>query len=769
MKKGYLLIIGIFCLTLVTANAQYTDLHDFNLSDGADPYGSLAISGNVLFGVTMAGGANWASDDGNIFSVKTDGSQFADLFDFDAYNGRNPNCVLAISGNLMYGLTWMGGGGNYGNIFNIKTSGASFNDMHDFNNISGANPRGSLTVSGNVMYGTTESGGTYGYGSIFSINMDGSGFKDLFDFNNTNGATPKGSLILSNGILYGMTEVGGIYSSGNIFSIKADGTGFTDLFDFNGANGSSPQGSLILAGNKLYGMTFSGGTHGGGEVFSINTNGTSFKNMYDFYGLNGDNPAGDLTLNGHTMYGMTSGGGVFNYGMVFSIDTNGTAYTDVYDFDYTNGAYPFGSLTLSGNMLYGMTEGGGAGGCGVVFSLKLTTLTVSIASTSNVTCSGDDNGKSIANAATGGTLPYTYSWAPGGGNNLTASNLSAGTYTITATDNNGFTATASTTITQPQALDISIESVTKVVCERTASITSHPATGGVAPYSYKWSQDGETNLTISALSEGTYSITVTDNNGCTAVASETIVFPAKLTVSTNTVASIGCNGEKTGALTALPSGGTPSYSYLWFPGEGTRSTESDLKAGTYMVTVTDSNGCSVTASATITEPSPIVLKTETGNIKGEKNGSCNGNASVAVISGGVGPYKYLWSQGNQTTDTIKNQCAGTYCCTVTDANGCSQTACVSITAVTGIENLTSSGVEINVYPNPTSSLVNVSGVEKGMIIEMYDNLGRSISNLIADNDKMQLNLMGQAQGMYLVRVLAKDGSIVDQKKVIKTN
>src|ERR1035437_6833994 len=308
MKKILFIVSISFC---TIANAQYNIL--FNLSGtttGNTPFGSLTLSGSVLYGMTSGGGAN---NKGNIFSIHNDGTVFTDLLDFNGTNGNQ------------YGLEW-----------------------------------NSLTLDGNVLYGMTKTGGTNDDGVIFSIHTDGTNYIKLHDFDNTNGGSPTGSLTLSNNILYGMAGVGGANNAGCIFSIHTDGTVFTDLFDFNNTNGSSPNGSLTLSNNILYGMAGGGGNYDG-VIFSIHTDGTNYIKLHDFDNTNGGNPIGDLTLSGNVLYGMTNQGGANGGnggdGVIFSINTDGTNYIKLHDFNGTNGKSPNGSLTLSGNVLYGMTWG----------------------------------------------------------------------------------------------------------------------------------------------------------------------------------------------------------------------------------------------------------------------------------------------------------------------------------------------------------------------------------------------------------------------------
>lgn len=160
-----------------------------------------------------------------------------------------------------------------GNIFSIKTDGTGYKDLLDFINTNGDNPQGSLALSakGNVLYGMTlASSGQSNKGLVFSINTDGSGYKYLLGFNGfAGGKQPYGSLTLSGNELYGMTSSGGSTSAGVIFSIDTTGNVYNELYDFNTATGAKPEGSLTLSGNVLYGMTDQGGANGDGVIFKF--------------------------------------------------------------------------------------------------------------------------------------------------------------------------------------------------------------------------------------------------------------------------------------------------------------------------------------------------------------------------------------------------------------------------------------------------------------------------------------------------------------------
>ncbi len=300
----------------------------------------------------------------------------------------------------------------------------------------------------------------------------------------------------------------------------------------------------------------------------------------------------------------------------------------------------------------------------------------------DVSCFGGTNGTATV-SPTGGTPGYTYSWSPSGGTAATATGLAAGTYTVTVTDANACQTTRSFTIGQPAAaLNAAVGGgKTNVSCNGGNNGTATVApTGGTGPYTYSWSPSGGTAATATGLGVGVYTVTVTDANGCQATRSFTITQPSALG-ATRSWTNIACFGGSTGVASVNVTGGTAPYTYSWSPSGGTAATATGLTAGTYVVTVTDANGCQLTRSYTIVEPASALSAGITSQTNNTTYGGTTGSATVTA-TGGTPGYTYSWSPSGGTAATASGLTAGTYTVTVTDANACTTTQSVTITQPT---------------------------------------------------------------------------------------
>ena len=342
---------------------------------------------------------------------------------------------------------------------------------------------------------------------------------------------------------------------------------------------------------------------------------------------------------------------------------------------------------------------------------------------SNISCNGFSDGGATASAA-GGTMPYTYAWS----NSATTASITgvvAGTYTVTVSDNNGCTSTSSATITEPSALIAASVVDSNTTCNGFSDGgASASAAGGTMPYTYAWS-NAATTAGITGVTAGTYTVTVTDANGCTSTSSATITEPSALVAASIVDSNITCNGFSDGGASASASGGTGAYTYAW-SNAATTASITGVIAGTYSVTVSDNNGCTSTSSSTVTQPTALVA-----TVVLDSNESClntNDGGLTASGTGGTTPFSYLWSNA-ATTASIDGLTAGTYSVTITDANGCSATSSASIThglATSGSITVT----QCDSYTSPSGNYTwNASGT-------YFD----TISNSIGCDSNLTINL-----------------------------
>jgi uncharacterized repeat protein (TIGR03803 family) len=341
----------------VTLNgSNFNVLHSFaGPPDAANPLGDFTISVTNFFGTGIAGGTNGTgvvfkgNTNGNITSVRNFTAVSAD----EATNsgGASPSAILALSGNILYGTTTAGGAAANGAVFSLSTNGSTFVDLHDFSqldsntgtNTDGALPYGGVILSGSMLYGTASGGGAGGAGAVFSINLNGNIFTTLHSFapldslaaTNTDGAFPSGGLVLSNGTLYGTTIAGGTGGKGVVFSISTNGLIFNVLHSFSATDpvtktnwdGASPCAVLALSGGYLYGTASAGGTNANGTVYSLSANGQQFQAIHSFSatdpvtGTNADGalPVAGVMPLGNSLFGTTFSGGPGGVGAIFSL------------------------------------------------------------------------------------------------------------------------------------------------------------------------------------------------------------------------------------------------------------------------------------------------------------------------------------------------------------------------------------------------------------------------------------------------------------------
>jgi uncharacterized repeat protein (TIGR01451 family) len=314
-------------------------------------------------------------------------------------------------------------------------------------------------------------------------------------------------------------------------------------------------------------------------------------------------------------------------------------------------------------------------------------------------------GQAAVLTATGGT---TYSWNTGATSNpYTVIPATTTTYTVTGTTAAGCvgTATATVTVAVGPSITLSPSPATCGAC--------NGAIGTSAPGATTFSWTGPSGFTSTVMNPtglcaGTYTLTATGSTGCSSTAVTTVGNSSPVVATIGSVTPTAC-GASNGSATVFATGGTTPYSYSWSHG-ATTATANGLAAGTYMVIVTDVNGCTFTANVTITTSSTL-----TGTVSSADTpcGACNGTANVSA-SGGTTPYTYLWTGPGtltgQGTPALSALCAGTYTVVVTDSAGCTYSGSTMVNNINPVYVTGSATPSTCGACNGTVTIVHTGGV-----------------------------------------------------------
>jgi hypothetical protein len=486
---------------------------------------------------------------------------------------------------------------------------------------------------------------------------------------------------------------GGGGAGGGIISITSCGSitiGVAGQVRTNGGDGGSDGtgncGSGAGGSGGTIWLSTSGGITNNGAIYALGgVGGATTISGPPYYGTGATGSVGRIRLD----YSSLSGLGIYSPSVGYSGSLLGVTNSSI-NISCFGGSNGSATATVNGGSapytyLWSPSGGNAATATGLAAGTYTCTITDNIgcvATTSvtivapsainvstmqqNVACFGGSNGDAMV-MVSGGTGPYTYSWSPSGGSGAMAMNLSAGIYSCIVTDANGCTITQSFTITQPLVLAANITTVQNLCAGQcNASVVANPS-GGTAPYTFS---------NLSNLCGGTYTFLITDSRGCSTSPSVSIVDPSVL-IATSTSVGPSCGNACDGIATAIVTGGTPAYSYLWNPTSSTMASINGLCSGTYFCTVIDSNGCTDSISVVLLNPTPIVV-TLAQNISPACFGDCTGAATV-MATGGSGPLTWLWTPTGCITQTCVGLCAGSYSVAVTDSIGCSVTTNVIIT------------------------------------------------------------------------------------------
>ncbi|MEP7171605.1 MAG: SprB repeat-containing protein, partial [Bacteroidota bacterium] len=396
--------------------------------------------------------------------------------------------------------------------------------------------------------------------------------------------------------------------------------------------------------------------------------------------------------------------------------------------------------------------------CSITDSVIITNIGVPIIvvdTVIDIKCYGDSTG-AILISVSSGVQPYTYQWS-NGDTIQDGLNLIAGIYTLIVTDANNCTAIVTDTIKQPAApLNDSISVINAHCSHSDGTLIVFPF-GGTGPlYTYQWSNLATTQ-NINNLLSGIYTVTITDENGCTIVSTDSIGNDPPATINIDSTNNLKCNSDNNGAIYISISGGAPGYTYTWSNGFTTQNI-TNLSAGTYTISVKDTNLCITIDTIILTQPDSLLDSVMVTNaLCGDSNG-------VAIIYpyGGVPPYSYFWSDG-QTTQSIDSLLAGSYTFTVTDVNGCTHVDNANISNIGGPDVTIDLAVDVScngandgaIYVTPTGGsppytyqwspggatsqdTINISAGTYTLIVTDSANCIKVITQIILEPDSLLL-------------------------------
>jgi len=398
----------------------------------------------------------------------------------------------------------------------------------------------------------------------------------------------------------------------------------------------------------------------------------------------------------------------------------------------------------------------------------LVTLNSSFA---NPSC-GASNGAAVVNIIANGIPNYSYQWSSGQSTTNTASTtnfinaIPAGVYVVTVTNGNGCTSSTTINLNDNVSFTANISPQNPISCFGQCNGSVIVSLGGSSqnpPFNYNWS-NGQSHLgdtlntdTVNSLCAGLVAVTITDNNGCNVVASILMNEPSAINVNVSST-NPTCSGFSNGSASVSVSGGITPYSYMWntSPIQFTQ-TVNNLIAGTYLVSVTDANGCNGSATVTIVDPQPS-----------QAGYTYSANGLTVNFSNTSSAGTYNWDFGNGFSSTLQNpiftySTAGTYnvCLSLNSQCG-NDVYCQNITVtLVNLNNVITNNIEI--YPNPATDKLNIIFPEtpKAKVsVKLFDNIGQKILEFEFANKINEIDLKSFADGMYYIKVETKNGDIL---------
>jgi hypothetical protein len=522
-------------------------------------------------------------------------------------------------------------------------------------NVSQVQLNGTLSSQGaNFTYQwTTASGNIVSGGNSLTPLVNQAGSYQLLVNNIDNGCTATASVALaqSPAVVVGLSAQTNVSCHGNANgTATASATGGNGTYAFSWSNGmQTPTATNLAAGTYLVIVTD-----------SENCTAATSVTIAEPAVLAANASATAQTANG------------LNDGTATATPTGGTVG---YTFFWNNNATTQGITGLApGTYTVLVTD---AQGCTTIQNTTVNSFNCALSAAivgTHVTCYGAANGTASVNLVGAGS-PITYAWSTGATTQSIA-NLAPGTFTVDVLDTNGCPATLNVAIAEPAALASNATTTTETAAGANDGTATANPTGGTTGYAFLWN-NGATTQTIAGLAPGTYTVAVTDANGCVAQQSLIVNAYACAIATATSTSSVSCAGAANGTATVALTGGTAPFTYAWSSGAAT-ATATNLAAGSYSVIVTDANLCQTSANATVLTPAAFSawnVATTQPSCPNEATGS----ASV-FISGGTEPYSFAWNTG-AAGPILSNVAQGTYTVVLTDANGCQTSTSATLAAV----------------------------------------------------------------------------------------
>jgi hypothetical protein len=385
-----------------------------------------------------------------------------------------------------------------------------------------------------------------------------------------------------------------------------------------------------------------------------------------------------------------------------------------------------------------------------------TAIQVFVTNSSPASCFNVTDGQIIVSGF-GGAVPASITYSVNGESGLTSPLMvPGGTFTVTGTDINGCSGSSEEVVIGPDAIMVNAMATAVACTDDSNGIVSWAPVGGAGGFTVTVLDSTLTGSSYEGLSAGTYTVLVSDGNGCST--SEMVeVMNAVPVVATATSTSVTCSGSEDGVVSIDATGGTGAFQYSDNGNTFVATNEfDDLAADDYTFYAQDENGCIAEADVEVTSPDPIVI----GGFPSE--GEDTGNAVIDIsVTGGTPDYSYEWTgpgvDGTTTAD-LEGLSSGTYTVEVTDAAGCSEVATFNV--VTGIYEL-AGGVEAQIFPNPSTGLFQVQweGWTGGDVaFSVIDARGRQVTQGVwagaGASFLTTLDLSGVENGLYRLNVVS---------------